>query len=82
MPAVPFDTLALARRLEAAGFAAEQAQDTAAALAEVMSDPAATKQDIRDLRSDLEILKRELTIRVGGMVVVATGVLLAAKFFG
>jgi hypothetical protein len=37
MGAVPFDTLALARKLEAAGFSSQQAQDTAAALAEVLS---------------------------------------------
>jgi len=38
MGAVPFDTLALARKLEAAGFDPKQAQDTAAALAEVLSE--------------------------------------------
>jgi hypothetical protein len=35
----------------------------------------ATKLDLRDL-------EQRLTIRVGGMLVVATGVLLAAKFLG
>jgi hypothetical protein len=34
------------------------------------------------LRAEMEILRRDLTIRLGGMIVVATGVLLAAKFFG
>ena len=34
------------------------------------------------LRAEMEILRRDLTIRLGGMLVVATGVLLAAKFFG
>jgi len=33
------------------------------------------------LRAEMEILRRDLTIRLGGMIVVATGVLLAAKFF-
>lgn len=33
-------------------------------------------------RSEMEILRRDITIRLGGMIVVATGVLLAAKFFG
>jgi hypothetical protein len=34
------------------------------------------------LRAEMEILRRDLTIRLGGMIVVATGLLLAAKFFG
>ena len=34
------------------------------------------------LRAEMEILRRDLTIRLGSMIVVATGVLLAAKFFG
>jgi chromosome segregation ATPase len=34
------------------------------------------------LRSEMEVLRRDLTIRLGSMIVVATGVLLAAKFFG
>jgi DNA anti-recombination protein RmuC len=34
------------------------------------------------LRSEMEVLRRDLTIRLGSMIVVATGVLLAAKSFG
>jgi hypothetical protein len=70
--AVPFDTLKLARKLEGAGFPAKQAGDTAEALAEAMAGAElATKADLRDL-------EQRLTIRLGGMLVVATGVLLAA----
>ena len=61
MAAVPFDTLALARKLEAAGFGAKQAQDTAAALAEVLSDQVATKADLRDL-------EQRLTTKLGAMM--------------
>ena len=35
-----------------------------------------------ELRGELEIMRRDITIRLGGMIVIATGVLLAAKFFG
>lgn len=42
---VPFDTLRLARRLEAAGFAPQQAGDTAEAIAEALS-ALATKADL------------------------------------
>ena len=34
------------------------------------------------IRSKIEVLGGDLTIRLGSMIVVATGVLLAAKFFG
>jgi hypothetical protein len=55
--------------------------------------PLATKADLAQLeataksenaaiRSEVEILRRDLTIRLGSMIVVATGILLAAKLFG
>lgn len=66
MSAVPFYTLTPARKLEAAGFSHEQAQTTAAALAEVLSDQVATRQDIKDLGSELRELEQRLTIRLGG----------------
>jgi len=85
--AVPFDTLRLARRLEAAGFAPQQAGDMAEAIAEAIST-LATKADVLAVRADLaalearidaklEILKRDMTIRLGSMMVIAVGVILA-----
>jgi len=71
MSAIPFDTLKLARRLEAAGFSAKQAGDTAEALAEAVGEEMTTK-------NDLEILKRDLKIWFGSVLVVAVGVILAA----
>jgi hypothetical protein len=78
--AMPFDTLRLARRLEAAGFAPQQAGDMAEAIAAL-----ATKADLRaeigglraELKADIEILKRDMTIRLGSMMIVAVGVILA-----
>ena len=67
MAEIPFDTLKLARRLEAAGFPTQQAGDMAEAIAEALSQ-LATKAD--------------LAATPGSMIVVATGVLLAAKYFG
>jgi hypothetical protein len=79
MSAVPFDTLKLADKLEAGGFTPTQARTAASAFAEAMSGAyLATKADIADVRRDIEIAKHELTIRLGGMLVVATGILLAA----
>ena len=68
MTAVPFDTLKLADRLQSGGFSAEQSRAAAGALA---GAELATKADLRDL-------EQRLTIRLGGMLVVAVGVLLAA----
>ncbi len=80
MAAMPFDTLKLARRLEAAGFPPRQAGDMAEAIAEALAQ-LATKADIAalraELKADIEILKRDMTIRLGSMMVVAVGVILA-----
>jgi hypothetical protein len=74
MGAVPFDTLALARKLEAAGFDPKQAQDTAAALAEVLSEQVATRHDINELRAELRELEQRLVIKLGGMIAAAVAV--------
>jgi hypothetical protein len=74
--AIPFDTLKLARRLEAAGFPPQQAGDMAKAIAEAVSQRA-TKADIAEPRRDMEILKRDMTIRLGTMMVIAVGIILA-----
>jgi hypothetical protein len=79
MNAVPFDTLALARKLEAARFSHEQAQSTAAALADVLSDQVATRQDIKDLRGELREMEQRLTIRLGGML--AVSIAMVAVFY-
>ena len=52
MLAVPFDTLKLARALrDRAGFSQEHAEAAADALAEVLGEQVATKQDIKDITS-------------------------------
>ncbi|MCK0209482.1 hypothetical protein MWN33_15720 [Starkeya koreensis] len=71
MGAIPFDTLKLARTLrEKAHFTAEQAEGVADALADAFQDRVATKDD-------LALLEQRLTIKIGGMLVVAVGVLTA-----
>ena len=123
MNAVPFDTLKMARGLEAAGLPPAQAAGVAETLAEAMSSAdLATKADIAELRtemnhrfdstqaemnsrfgslqmqqesahtslrtelkaeiaqvrSDLELLRRDLVIRLGGMIFLAAGMIIAA----
>jgi hypothetical protein len=34
------------------------------------------------LRPETELLRRDLTVRLGGVIVIATAILLAIKFFG
>jgi hypothetical protein len=50
--------------------------------AEIARLEAAMNAGFAALRTEMEILRRDVTIRPGGMIVVATGILLAAKFFG
>ena len=64
--AVAFDTLAYARRLRQAGFSEEQAEVQAEALAAVVTETLATKQDLREL-------EYRLTIRLGTIVTVGVG---------
>jgi len=80
-----FDTLEISKRLKSAGFADAQAEALTVVLRETRDadlSRLATKDDLALLRADIEILRRDLTIRMGGMIAVATGILLAAKFFG
>jgi hypothetical protein len=64
MATVPFDTLALARKLEAAGFAPKQAQATAAALAETLGEDMPTRRDLSEATSSLRTEMRELEGRL------------------
>jgi hypothetical protein len=77
MTAVPFDTLKLARQLrEKAGFTPEHAEAAAEAFAEAVgATELVTKIDMTSALRDLE---QRLTIRFGGMLIVAVGVMLAA----
>jgi len=77
MIAAAGDTLEIAKRLKDAEFSDPQAE----AITTVIRDVREIDLSQLATKSDLEILRRDLTIRLGGMLVVATGVLLAVKFF-
>lgn len=68
---VAFDTLKLARRLEAAGFSTKQAQDTAEALGETLITTVATQADLQslgaELRAELQTAKAELRVEIAAM---------------
>nr|WP_294526036.1 hypothetical protein [uncultured Rhodopila sp.] len=75
MNAVPFDTLKLADRLQAGGFTAEQARTFASSLADAANAADLVTKPYLDDR--FVALEQGLTIRLGGMLVVSVGVLLA-----
>jgi len=80
MTGVAFDTLKLARRLrDKAGFTPEHAEEAAEALAEAIGGgELVTKADMQIGLRDLE---QRLIIKVGGMLVVAVGIILSALRF-
>jgi hypothetical protein len=122
MIAVPFDTLKMARKLEASGFPVAQAVGAAEAMAEAMTtSDVATKADLQATKTDLErsislvrsdllqvrtdlersisqvrtdletkidrvdtkieLLRRDMTIRLGAMLIGSTSIILAALRF-
>lgn len=72
------DTLEVSKRLKGAGFDDAQAEALTGVLRETR-DADLTRLATKD---DLNALEARLTIRFGGMIVIATGILLAAKSFG
>jgi hypothetical protein len=82
---VTFDTLKFVEKLEAGGFTHTQAKAAAEAFAEATSQELATKTDMLAIRSDITLVRSEIrelelrmTVKLGGLMVVATGVILAA----
>ncbi|KAF0138103.1 MAG: hypothetical protein FD153_1515 [Rhodospirillaceae bacterium] len=98
MTTITFDTLRFVRTLRDAGVEERQAEAIADAVKEAASDSdLATKADLRTevaavradlhtevaaVKADLQVLKYELTIRMGGMIAAGVAVLAAMKFFG
>ena len=90
------DTLDIAKRLKGVGFNDAQAETVTEIIRDVRTADLAnlaTKADIGLLQGDIrqleaklvaqiEILRRDMTIRLGGMIIAATAVLLGVKFFG
>ena len=68
------DTLKAVRRLEAAGFS----QDQAEAMVHILNEQSTELATTTDLRNGLSILKRELVIILGGLMITLTGIILAA----
>ncbi|BBU60758.1 hypothetical protein MSC49_06930 [Methylosinus sp. C49] len=89
MTAVVFDTLKFVEKLEAAGVSHAQAKATAEAFAEATGQELVTKSDLAaakaELKADIASTRAELrevelrmTVKLGGLIVGAVGVILAA----
>lgn len=72
MSAITFDTYAYVKKLKSVGIPEEQAEVQAQALADLVVDRFVTKDD---LERSLKELEYRLIIRLGGMIVVAIGVI-------
>lgn len=68
MSNIVFDTLQFAKRAEQAGFTKEQAEFQAEEISKLIETELATKKD-------LENLANKITVRFGGMLVIAIGIL-------
>jgi len=74
MNTIMFDTHLYVKKLTATGVSEDQAEVQAEALAGLVNDQLANKQDLKDLE---ERLTYKLTIRLGGMLVVGISILTA-----
>lgn len=72
MSTMTFDTLSFARRMESVGFTRQQAEAMAEEQAKLIDEKLTTK-------NDLELLKRDLTIRMGAIV--GAGVAILSTLF-
>lgn len=77
MTATTFDTLMYAKKLREAGFSEKQAEIQAEALKEIVDNNLATKYDIEKLNNRIDKLELSLTVKFGGMLVIAVGILAA-----
>ncbi|MFC3724456.1 hypothetical protein [Neoaquamicrobium sediminum] len=76
------DTLAFTKHLRAAGIDERQAEAHAEAVREFVMPELATKADIAELKHTIERQTLVLTVRLGGLVLVGVGALVALQRFG
>ena len=76
-----FDKLTYVDRLTKAGIDEAQADAHAEGMEEALRESVATKSDIAELRHEVQLVVRDMTIRVGGMLIVLFTALVAVRFF-
>lgn len=88
MATIAFDTLKYAKRLKDAGFTETQAEALASTEAELIESSLASKRDIKELETKIELLRADLqrdlkemeyrlTIRLGGLIALAVATVAA-----
>ena len=80
MASVPFDTLKAFKDLQEAGFDEAQAEAVIATVGQAFTGDLATKEDIREMatKADLHALEARLMVRLGGLMLGAAGLIVAA----
>ena len=90
---ITFDKLVYIDRLKSAGVDEPQARAHAEALEQALRGTVATKHDLAAMKQELvgeivrldhkiDVAVRDLTIRMGGMLIILFGALASIKFFG
>jgi len=74
MSAITLDTHAYIKKMEAVGVPEKQAEVQAQAISELVNDRLVTKEDLEHALKELEY---RVVIRLGGMMVVAIGIVTA-----
>lgn len=75
--AITFDTLAYAKKMISAGFTQQQAEMQAEALAEIIDEHIATKQDIRDIKKEMREMEQRIIIKLGAMMAASIAIIAA-----
>ena len=82
MATIGLDTRKAVKALTEVGFSEPQAETVVSTLREALGGDLATKTDIQTAKSELEAnmkdLELRLTLRIGGMIIAAVSVLVAA----
>lgn len=83
------DRLTLTRALESGGMESQAAEKVATEIYDAIHDNVATKTDLREMEQRLDLRFEQLdrridamVMRLGGMIVIGTGALIAIKYFG
>ncbi len=78
-----FNTLKYAKMLEEVGFSRDQAETSIKILVEIMEDNLASKQDLQELKKDLQYsisqLESKVTLRMGAMLAASVAILTAIQ---
>lgn len=75
------DRLALANAIEDAGIERGKAERVASVIFDAIRENVATKADVAAVRADLTLVEHRLLTRLGGLVVVVAGGVVAALHY-